>query len=170
MIKEIIQILWLFLPAIFADMIPIFARKIRFLNKPINKKLFGSHKTWKGIVFGIIIAIIIAALQKVVVIPSEYLLIDYNIINCLLFGGMVGLGVGIGDLVKSFFKRKLKISAGKPWLVADQVDWVIGSCIFILPFIILSWQMYVFAIILLGFLALLGEEIGYLLHIKEREI
>jgi CDP-2,3-bis-(O-geranylgeranyl)-sn-glycerol synthase len=34
-----------------------------------------------------------------------------------------------GDAIKSFFKRRIGIAPGRPWVPADQLDFVIGALI-----------------------------------------
>ena len=61
---------YLMLPAYFANMAPVIVKKINFLGIPIdfNKKIndkpiFGKNKTFRGLIFGIIFAMIITYLQ-----------------------------------------------------------------------------------------------------------
>lgn len=169
MLTEIIQVLWLFLPAALANMFAAII-KIPFLYKPINKKWFGSHKTYNGFIIGIIVAIIVLYLQTKVLLPYEYLVLNYYLVNVLLVGFLMGGGALTGDLVASFFKRKFRIRPGKPWLIVDQIDWVIGATVFLLPIVILPILSYVYAAVLLGILTFLGQLIGYAAGVKEKEI
>jgi len=45
----------------------------------------------------------------------------------------MGAGALVGDLIKSFFKRKLKIDEGNAWFPFDQIDWIIGAYVFSFP-------------------------------------
>ncbi|MEM3153941.1 MAG: CDP-archaeol synthase, partial [Candidatus Woesearchaeota archaeon] len=38
-----------------------------------------------------------------------------------------GIGALLGDSIKSFFKRRLGILPGRPWIPFDQVDYAIGA-------------------------------------------
>ena len=56
-------------------------------------------------------------------------LLDYG--NCRLWlGVLMGLGTGIGDAVKSFFKRQIGIAPGASWIGFDQLDFFVGSYAF----------------------------------------
>ena len=68
---DLIRIFWFFLPAGFANMVPVLFKWINFFNHPIdfnrqlNKKpIFGKNKTFRGLFFGILIAVLIVFCQK----------------------------------------------------------------------------------------------------------
>jgi CDP-2,3-bis-(O-geranylgeranyl)-sn-glycerol synthase len=44
----------------------------------------------------------------------------------VLFGFLAGFGAIFGDLLKSFFKRRVGIRSGGAWPVFDQLDFIIG--------------------------------------------
>ena len=57
----------------------------------------------------------------------EIALIDYG--NCSLWLGVsMGAGTGVGDAVKSFFKRQIGIAPGASWIGFDQLDFFVGTC------------------------------------------
>ena len=85
------------------------------------------------------------------------------------FGFLQGAGVILGDLVKSFYKRKQGIKSGNPWWGWDQVDFVIGG-------LLLGFLVYVppagtvlLLMIVSPILHLLANNIGYLLKIKKNK-
>lgn len=139
MLLLILQCIYVMMPAYFANMAPVICRFILpQLDKPLdgNKKLgkqtiFGSHKTYRGIVVGIVFAIIISFLQYLA--QQLHLIEPLQIISYekwLLIGFLMGLGAMLGDLIESFIKRRMNIKPGKflrPW---DQIDFVIGALIF----------------------------------------
>lgn len=45
----------------------------------------------------------------------------------LSLGLLLGLGAVSGDAVKSFFKRRLGIAPGRPWVPFDQLDFQVGA-------------------------------------------
>jgi CDP-2,3-bis-(O-geranylgeranyl)-sn-glycerol synthase len=45
----------------------------------------------------------------------------------LSLGFLLGLGAMAGDAAKSFFKRRLGIAPGHPWIPFDQIDFQIGA-------------------------------------------
>jgi CDP-2,3-bis-(O-geranylgeranyl)-sn-glycerol synthase len=144
-------------------MAPTFFSK--YINFPINKKLFGKNKTYKGFLLGIISAIIIVYLQKL--LNLNFSLIEYT--NPLLLGFLLGFGALFGDLVESFFKRRLKIKEGTPWIIFDQLDWIIGSIIFINFYIKTSLTIIITSIVLFGLLHPVINYLGYLLKLKKNK-
>ena len=56
-----------------------------------------------------------------------------------LLGLAFGVGAMAGDSLKSFFKRLNGIPPGRPWIPMDQLDFVVGSLLLILPFATLTW-------------------------------
>ncbi|MFC1722788.1 CDP-archaeol synthase [Nanoarchaeota archaeon] len=171
----ILQVLWLFLPAAIANMSPVFFKKVKFLSYPVdfglklrNKPLFGKNKTFRGFFFGTLIAIIIALLQSLFYEQTKVLaLIDYSAFNPLLLGFLLGFGALIGDLIESLIKRQFNIPPGHPWFPMDQTDWVFGAIFLLIPFIDISFQIYLIALILFAILHPLANYIGFLLKIKK---
>ena len=130
------------LPVYFANMAPVMIKgSFKELKVPVDfdtrldgQTIFGRHKTFRGLIFGVVFAIIIAFIQYMLYDIEFFKLIsfiDYS--NWLLVGLLLGSGAVIGDLVESFFKRRLKVKPGKPLIPWDQLDFVIGSLIFIYP-------------------------------------
>src|SRR3989338_4143493 len=112
--------LYLMLPAYFANMAPVIMKKVNFLDYPVdfNKKLgknpvFGRHKTFRGFVFGVLFAIITAYIQfRLAGFDSLRNISILNYDRWLLIGFLMGFGALIGDLIKSFFKRRISINPG----------------------------------------------------------
>lgn len=170
MITAIIRAFWLFLPAGIANMAPVFFKKVPFLDKPISKKLFGEHKTYRGFFFGILLSIITIYLQKLLY-PwmADYSIIDYSSVNVLLPGFLLGFGALAGDLVKSYFKRKAGIEPGKAWIPFDQLDWIAGALICVAFYIKLSIEITVVTVVLFGLLHPAINLIGYLFKAKKEQ-
>lgn len=180
----IISSLYFMLPAYLANMsAEIFSRiispKVRILARPIddNRKwrgqpLFGSHKTWGGLLYASMAGVIIFFIQQKVFVYSsikQISLIDYSSTS-LLLGFLFGFGAIIGDLIKSFFKRRTNIPPGKPWIPFDQLDFLAGAVIFSLPIVILPWQNYLTIFLVTPFLHILINRIGHYLRIRKDQI
>jgi CDP-2,3-bis-(O-geranylgeranyl)-sn-glycerol synthase len=127
----VLDSLYFFLPAYFANMAPVLLKWIPFFDKPIHKKKFGKNKTWRGLVVAPLVGGLIFFLQKLIYSTgfTKLALIDYSGFSVLL-GFLLGSGAILGDLMKSYFKRKRKIKAGKPWPFWDQLDFVFGALLF----------------------------------------
>jgi CDP-2,3-bis-(O-geranylgeranyl)-sn-glycerol synthase len=178
MTKVLIQIIYFFLPAALANMSPVIFKSIPFLNYPIDlnirfkeKPLFGENKTYRGFFFGILIAIFTVYIQKILYPYMTIIsLINYNEINIFLLGFLLGFGALFGDLLKSFFKRRLSIKPGQSWIPFDQIDWVIGAILLINLYINLSFKEILISIILLGSLHPLVNILSYTLKIQKNKL
>lgn len=138
MLIIVIKALFYFLPAYAANAMPILLAKYKvaeFLNVPVdfNIKLggflvFGRTKTYRGIIGGVFAALIIIILQILIynaVPESHYLyLFQYEFPGILWLGVLMGLGEGLGDLIKSFFKRRLNLKSGTPFFPFDQMSFL----------------------------------------------
>ncbi len=167
----VVSSLYFFLPAYFANMAPDLLKRIPFLGKPIWKKKLGKAKTWRGIVVAVLAGILVFWLQKYLFEFNFFYnisLIDYGDFS-LLLGFLLGFGAILGDLVKSYFKRRAGIKPGVSWKPWDQLDFVIGG-------LVLSWLVYVprvgvvaVLLVLSPFLHLLFCRIGYWLGVKKNK-
>ncbi len=172
-----LQCLWLLLPFGVANMSPVvFKNQLKVLARPVDnnkfffgQRIFGDHKTWRGIILGTISGGLTFILQQALyTIPSfQYIsLFEYPAIPSL-FGFVLGFGALFGDLVRAFFKRRLKIKPGEAWLPLDQIDYTIGGLLFASIYITITWQIAL-TVILSGFiLHIVVSYIGYFLKIKD---
>ena len=169
----ILKALYFFVPAYFANMSPVFAAKIfgQLGSKPIWEKGLGSHKTWRGLVAAIVVGIIMAYIQLFLYNATNFFrslsLFDYNQMNLVALGFLFGLGAMVGDAVKSFFKRRQKLKPGAPWFPFDQIDFVLGGLVFVLPIFRPSWVIWLILLIVSPVLHILTNRIGYYLGIKK---
>ena len=165
------------LPAYFANMAPIIVKKINFLRVPLdfgkeisNKPIFGKNKTFRGLVFGVLFAVIIAYIQYIFDnygIFMDLPLTDYS--NWLLLGFLMGFGAIFGDLVKSFIKRRLNYDPGKPFIPFDQTDFVIGALIFVSPLVKLPADKIIIIIMLSFILHTIVNHSAYYLKIRNEK-
>lgn len=152
---NILQALWLFLPAYVANMAPVFVAKIlpRW-NAPIDggrvaadgNRILGPGKTWRGLVGGVVLgsmtAVVVALLAPHWDIMNGW---DYGhagyagglpgtpCTDCpqsswaavAITGGILGGMALVGDAVKSYFKRRRGIDRGGSWFPFDQLDFVV---------------------------------------------
>lgn len=175
MIILILKVIYLGLPAIIANSLPIFFAKYRlleFLNKPLdfnyhlfNQPLFGRTKTWRGFLVGVGGGILVIFLQRSLNQLSQFFknisLLDYQSQNLLIIGFLLSFGALFGDLVKSFIKRRLKIISGHRWWPWDFLDATLGSLIFVSLAIKLSWLVIITSSIISPSIHLFANLIGY---------
>ena len=183
--EHVLFALWFFLPAGIANVTPIFAAHIpglRKLSMPLDmgktykgKPIFGSHKTWRGIVTGVIFATLTLWLQQLAVenyawaqsLTSD---VDYAHLPVLLLGPLFALGALGGDAIESFFKRQKGVAPGHGWFPFDQIDYIIGGAIATMPFVTLSIWQYAWLVLLWLVVHVISTVIGYFLGLKERPI
>jgi CDP-2,3-bis-(O-geranylgeranyl)-sn-glycerol synthase len=185
MFQDIFIAFWFFIPAGAANVAPIFAAAIPGLKrfsasidggKKLNgRPILGANKTWRGIVVGIIAATLMLWLQQLIVGAWPLLhdlvkQIDYQNINVFVLGFLFAIGALGGDIIESFFKRRLNIGSGHTWFPFDQIDYILGGIITTMPLIALSLYQYLWLIILWTIIHLLSAFIGWLLGFKPRPI
>ena len=182
--SDILFALWFFLPAGLANATPIFTAKIPLLsrfNQPVDfgreykgQKIFGPHKTIRGFISGIAVGSLIFALQVYLYNNYDWAVqlsdgLDYSKLP-LISGFLLGFGALFGDLIKSFFKRQLKIASGEAWAPFDQLDYIIGGLYFSLFVVWLEPFDYLIIAAVWFLLHLFSSYIGYLLKLKKDPI
>jgi CDP-2,3-bis-(O-geranylgeranyl)-sn-glycerol synthase len=184
MLHSTLFALWFLLPAAVANAAPIFVAAMPVLrrwNTPIdfdrtvnNKPIFGSHKTWRGLLAAICAGAIVFAIQLFLVHHFQtiqnfvghrhYELLPYYV------GGLMGFGAIAGDALESFAKRQAGHKPGKSLLFFDQIDYIIGSVIVTLPFIRLATVEYIYIFVVWFSIHLLASYGGYKVGLKEEPI
>lgn len=184
MIESIFFSLWFFAPAGFANLAAFVAGKIPSLkrfNFPVDcyikiggKRLLGDHKTVRGFVAAILFGIIACAIEIFFYSNffslREIIPIDYYTINPFILGTLLGGGALVGDLIKSFFKRRIDIEPGKSWFPFDQIDYIIGGIAFSLFYIQLSFGEYVILFIIWFLIHPLITSLGYIFKLRHEPL
>ena len=164
----ILKSLYFFLPAYFANMAPVLFRKIPWGGRPVCARYLGRHKTWRGLVAATLVGGIVFWLQKVAYIQGfrSWAVIDYADFSIFL-GLLLGAGAIIGDMVKSYYKRKAKIKEGDRWVPFDQIDFVIGGIVFSFFVYVPPAEVVLILLIASPLLHIMTNFIGYWLKISE---
>lgn len=173
MFELILQSIWYLLPAGIANMMPPLFKKwgwFESLDTPIDEPLFGKNKTYRGILAAVLAGIIVFWIQKWLYEFSLFESISlFNYYDqTILLGFLLGLGAILGDLIKSFFKRRVGIAPGKPFIPFDQLDFVIGALLFSFLVYIPPLNLIITALIAMPILHILVNRIGYLLKITNK--
>ena len=166
------------IPGGLANGAPIFFKKVNFLNYPVDfgktwrgKPIFGPHKTFRGLFFGILTAVLIIYIQRFLYLKSSYFrsisFPAYPEYSFVLFGFLVGFGILFGDLVESFIKRRLGKEPGKPWFPWDQLDCAVGSVLFLAIIYVPPWQVLVFIFVGVPLVHVICSHICYYAGIKD---
>jgi CDP-2,3-bis-(O-geranylgeranyl)-sn-glycerol synthase len=204
----VIEALYLMIPVYFANMSPVFFAKIfPRLDIPVDfgkkwkdgKPIFGASKTWRGLIFGSLVsgclACGLAYLANTIntTSPKEVWLPDFGLSGLesiwlvFLLGTSMGLGALFGDLIKSFFKRRVGKDPGERWFGPDQLDFILGAWLFAWLISLLfqfggtypgnwfvenflsvsTWKRGVFALASIFLLHPFANWIGYLLKLKK---
>jgi CDP-2,3-bis-(O-geranylgeranyl)-sn-glycerol synthase len=140
----VISCLYFFLPAYLANMTPPLVRNAKifdFLAVPVDfggswrgKRIFGDHKTWRGVAGAIIVGMGVALLQWWLYKFNwavELSLLDYKSVNLWTFSLLFAGGAVAGDLVAAFIKRRMALAPGASFIPWDQTNYVIGSFVFL---------------------------------------
>ena len=173
----ILKCFYLMMPAYFANMAPVMVKKINLFVFPIdfdekisNKPILGKNKTFRGLIFGVMFAIVIAYLQFLLYNAGFFRDISFNSYqNWLLFGFLMGFGALVGDAVKSFFKRRLGIKPGEKFVPFDQTDFVVGALFFIMPIFDLALKILVVSLLLSFVLHIIVNHAAFYLRIRDEK-
>ena len=137
----ILQALWLVLPAYIANGSALLiggGTPIDFgKNWKDGRRIFGDGKTWRGLISGAFVGMVggfgLSVAAKYIN-QSDFVFLDLNdftgfplmipIIGSICFGAL------LGDIIKSFFKRRIGKRRGEDWIPFDQIDFVLGVLFF----------------------------------------
>ena len=138
MIDLLILAIWLMLPAYIANPAAALLGRGRPIdmgrNFTDNKRILGDGKTVRGFILGSLCGALIGLIQIWMAPFIAPYLAAYVSQGTLLQASYLALftmpvGALLGDLVKSFFKRRLGFERGAMMPIADQLDFVLGAWI-----------------------------------------
>ena len=137
----IIQSLWCILPAYVANASALLVGG----GLPLdfgkywkdNRRILGDGKTWRGLITGAFVGMTggfgLSVVAKYAAL-SDFAFLGINdftgfplmipIIASICFGAL------IGDIVESFFKRRIGRTRGQDWIPFDQLDFILGALFF----------------------------------------
>ena len=134
LIDSVILFLLYVIPLYIANASPILihGKTPLDLNKKVfGKPIFGKGKTIIGTIVGVL-AGTLAGLLILIIFPYSLVLFPgstFQIPNYFWLAFLLSAGAILGDLAKSFFKRRFDIKSGEKWEMADQLDFIIGGII-----------------------------------------
>ena len=161
----ILEALYFIFPAYCANGAPVIfggGQKIDMGRNFIDgKPLFGKNKTYIGFFIGVLIGTFVGWAQGILSFTLDLPNTSY------IVGFTLSLGAMTGDLFGSFIKRRFNIRPGNPFPIMDQINFIIFSLLFSLPFQILPLRT-IFIIVLVTIpIHILVNVIAYLLKIKK---
>lgn len=86
-----------------------------------GRRILGDGKTFRGFFGGVLSGFLIGFILLQIEVIYHWNIHTYSSVILLATGAL------LGDLIKSFVKRRLNIQRGEKWLIADQYDLVIGA-------------------------------------------
>ena len=135
-IYTLVEVVWILLPVYAANgLTPIMGRYVKThpidMGRMLGKgRLLGDGKSWEGLFFGTLMGILVAVVEMLAFpyLPWGMSLVALNIIAMTpLVGFLLGFGAMMGDVVASFFKRRMNRPRGSPVLFLDQLDFLAGA-------------------------------------------
>lgn len=185
MTHNVLFALWFFIPAGIANTTPILAVRLpglRTLSAPLDdgkkfrgKRIFGDHKTWRGLLSGMIAGALIVGIQIILFHHYAWIRrvsspISYRDLSVLALGLLLGFGALLGDAIESFLKRQWNIAEGHTWFPFDQLDYVIGGLLFSAVYIRLPAVDYAWTVVIWFVMHIVFSYLGYWLKLKERPV
>jgi CDP-2,3-bis-(O-geranylgeranyl)-sn-glycerol synthase len=119
---------------------------------------------------GIVLATLTLFLQQSLLTQDsirKISILPYQEQNVLWLGLLFGAGALVGDATKSYFKRLRGIPSGDKWWPFDQIDFILGSTIFVSLAFWPGWEILTTALVLTMFLHPAINKIGYRLGLKK---
>lgn len=170
-IAVIIKAVWLMLPAYIANPTAVVfggGAPIDFgKNWRDGRRILGSGKTFRGLFGGTACGVIIGLLQRQATASDIFIIPSITAIITLSSGAL------LGDIVKSFFKRRLGFERGAKLPLVDQLDFVAGA--WILTYIFdpqwfndnFTFWIIITVLILTPMLHRLTNILGYYIKVKK---
>jgi len=136
----ILQALWLVLPAYIANASAVLVGG----GTPVDfgktwrdgRRILGDGKTWRGLFSGAFVGMTAGFGLSVAaksVTPTEFNFIHFENLDFMGFPLMIPIifslcfGALFGDMVESFFKRRIGKNRGENWVLFDQLDFIVGA-------------------------------------------
>jgi len=102
-----------------------------------GRRILGDGKTWRGLLAGTFLGM--TAGFGLAVVASYLSTSEYNFLNLTNFEGFpvmililfsLCFGALLGDVIESFFKRRIGKDRGQDWIPFDQLDFIVGALLF----------------------------------------
>jgi hypothetical protein len=180
----ILKLLVFAIPVAFAAILHMIAIKVNFLSflkipldfgrKYNGKRIFGNHKTIRGVIlmmaFSVVGMLLLKYLVETYTSVSQLNIIDFNRYSVLFYGVLFGLGYTLAELPNSFYKRRANIEEGKRGnvlnILIDQFDSPFGCLLTLAPFTNMSLTFFVVGAFFYLFLHLFFNFALYILHLR----
>jgi len=135
-----------------------------------GRRVLGDGKTFRGFFVGVAAGFVVGLLQIWAQGALGFTFLpEHTVVSVVLFSA----GALLGDMAKSFFKRRLGMDRGEEWLIFDQYDLVIGAfaltAVFQFGWLVenLNLMIVLWIIILTPLLHRAANIIGYFAGVKD---
>ena len=135
-----------------------------------GRRVFGDGKTYRGFFGGVLCGILAGLVEIWAWFTFSLTALPYQTFISIT---LPATGALLGDLVKSYLKRRLGKERGESWFLADQYDLVVGSFLLILLvypqwlFGNITLPIAIWIIIMTPLLHRVVNIIGYYIGVKE---
>lgn len=130
----------------------------------IKSEFSGDGKTWNGLIFGTFVGGLVGYAQEIA--QSATSMQGFPQMTIVL-GLLLGFGALTGDLIKSFFKRRLGFERGKSWFPFDQIDFILGAFLFSIALVPFNWKYLVILLIITPAIHWATNYTGFKLKLKK---
>ena len=169
-----IEALLLLIPAYIANTLPPILAKIPLLSRWNarldcklqfrRKYLFGSHKTWRGLIGGTLAGGLFFLWQQESLLPEIAADLPF------WFGFLVAFGSLLGDFMESFIKRQLGIRPGKSFAPWDQSDYIFGAYLLTFWLYWPGWSTFFMVLFLSAGASMFMHYVGFIFDINKKRI
>lgn len=170
---ELLLGFWIIIPAYAANGFAPLARGSRRID--FGKKLrdgrdfLGPGKTWEGLFLALFAGTLFGALEvflypslNPIALEAGFSLHGISLASVFF----VALGAMVGDMVGSFFKRRLNMKRGQSAPLLDQLDFVFGAFLFASFFVQLTLLSVLLFIFITPFVHYASSFLAYRLGVK----
>jgi len=144
-------------PILFHGKVPVDLGK-----KYAGERVLGKGKTILGVLCGILGGIFVGILFGLI-FPKIFELIPTYLVLIIV----LSTGALVGDMVKSFAKRRKGIKSGGRWFLVDQLDFIVGGLVFSLIIRIPEIWVVVILLVVTGFIHTATNIIAFKLKLKK---
>ncbi len=172
-LNALIQGLWIILPAYVANGAgPVFGgeRRMDFGKKLGGNDLLGAGKTWEGFLFAVAAGTFVGFLQvnawsrvNGIVEPLGFSLPIVTVSMAFL----IAFTAMFGDVVASFFKRRVGVERGRSFPLLDQLDFLVFSLPVALVFTDVTYAVVAIIVFITPPIHFLFNLLAYYIGIKE---
>jgi CDP-2,3-bis-(O-geranylgeranyl)-sn-glycerol synthase len=123
---------------------------------PDGQRILGDNKTFRGFISGLIAGTVVGILCSYVFS-----------VNLMPIALPASLGALLGDMAGAFLKRRMKIKPGAALPGVDQLDFVVGSMLFVSLFSEISLPVVLILLLVTPPIHFLANVGAYVLGLKE---